>query len=51
MYDVTVEASFCSSHQLRLANDELEPLHGHNWEIKARFAGEQLDAQGLGDPW
>jgi len=47
MYDVTVEASFCASHQLRFANDELEPLHGHNWEIKARFAGEQLDAQGL----
>jgi 6-pyruvoyltetrahydropterin/6-carboxytetrahydropterin synthase len=47
MYEVTVEGAFCASHQLRLAGGELEPLHGHNWEIEARFEGEQLDGQGL----
>jgi len=47
VYEVTVEASFCASHQLRLSNGELEPLHGHNWQVWARFEADQLDAQGL----
>jgi len=47
MYRVTVEASFCASHQLRLPSGELEPLHGHNWKVEARFAGPELNAWGV----
>ena len=47
MYEVTVEAFFSASHQLRLRGGELEPLHGHNWKVEARFEGSELDEQGL----
>jgi 6-pyruvoyltetrahydropterin/6-carboxytetrahydropterin synthase len=42
-YRVTVEATFSASHQLRLYDGSLEPLHGHQWRVQASFAGRQLD--------
>jgi 6-pyruvoyltetrahydropterin/6-carboxytetrahydropterin synthase len=47
MYEVAVEASFSASHQLRLPDGELEPLHGHDWKAEARFQGPELDECGL----
>jgi 6-pyruvoyltetrahydropterin/6-carboxytetrahydropterin synthase len=47
MYDVTVEAWFSGSHQLRLPGGNLEPLHGHNWKVEARFEGPDLNACGV----
>ena len=47
MYDVTVEASFSASHQLRLPGGQLEPLHGHDWKIEARFEGPELNDWGV----
>lgn len=47
MYEVTVSGWFAASHQLRLADGSMEPLHGHNWRVEATFAGPALDAIGV----
>jgi len=47
MFEVRVEARFSASHQVRLYDGELEALHGHDWEVQARFQGEQLDEIGV----
>ncbi len=43
MYVIEVTAEFCASHQLRLADGSLEPLHGHNWHVQAKVESGQLD--------
>ncbi len=46
MFRVTVSGWFAAAHQLRIRG-VLEPLHGHNWRVKAAFAGSALDEDGL----
>jgi 6-pyruvoyltetrahydropterin/6-carboxytetrahydropterin synthase len=46
-YEVTVETSFSASHQLRDAEGELEPLHGHNFRVEATVRSPELDRLGL----
>ena len=43
IYRVTVETEFSASHQLRMYDGQLEPMHGHVWLVRATFAGDQLD--------
>lgn len=47
MYTVSVETTFSASHRLVLAGGELEPPHGHDWRVTARFVGENLDETGM----
>jgi 6-pyruvoyltetrahydropterin/6-carboxytetrahydropterin synthase len=47
IYEVTVETSFSASHQLRDAEGEVEPLHGHNFRVEASVASPELDRLGL----
>ena len=47
MYEVKLEISFPASHQVALAGSELEPLHEHNWTVRARLAGPKLSPDGL----
>ncbi|MCH7807882.1 MAG: 6-carboxytetrahydropterin synthase [Planctomycetes bacterium] len=47
MYMVTVEGSFCAVHRVRLGDGTLEPLHGHDWQVRACFAGRDLDDSGM----
>lgn len=47
MFEVSVSGWFAAAHQLRFADGTLEPLHGHNWQVQATFAGAALDASGL----
>lgn len=42
-FEITTTRHFSASHQLRLYDGSLEPMHGHNWVIKVTVAGE-LDA-------
>lgn len=44
MYAIEASAEFCASHQLRLPDGSLEPLHGHNWRVCVRVKAVQLDA-------
>jgi 6-pyruvoyltetrahydropterin/6-carboxytetrahydropterin synthase len=46
-FEITIRRDFSASHQLRLYDGSLEPLHGHNWRIQATVAAEKLDAIGV----
>ena len=47
-YTITLRRWFAASHQLRLADGSLEPLHGHNWQVRLVVARRDggLDAIG-----
>src|SRR5262249_21221283 len=47
VFEVTVSAWFSAAHQLRLPDGALEPLHGHNWHVRATCTGPKLDAIGV----
>jgi 6-pyruvoyltetrahydropterin/6-carboxytetrahydropterin synthase len=44
MYAIEVTSVFAAAHQLKLPDGQLEPLHGHNWEVTVRIASPRLDA-------
>jgi 6-pyruvoyltetrahydropterin/6-carboxytetrahydropterin synthase len=47
MYTIIVEGSFSATHQLALADGSIEPLHGHDWGVRAHFASPTLDRCGM----
>lgn len=47
MFEVSVEARFTATHQVRMPDGQLEPLHEHVWVVRATYAGAELDADGL----
>ena len=47
MYEIEVEVSFPASHQVSLAGGEPEPLHEHDWRVRAKLAGEKLSSEGM----
>jgi len=46
MYELNIEASFSAAHALQIAGAR-EPIHGHNWHVKATIRGATLDHDGL----
>ncbi len=47
MYSVTVESRFSATHQLRLACGDLEPMHGHDWLVRAKVRALDLCDLGM----
>jgi 6-pyruvoyltetrahydropterin/6-carboxytetrahydropterin synthase len=47
MFEVVIEGIFSASHQLRLLDGSLEPLHGHDWQVRVTYRGPELDAMGV----
>lgn len=47
MYELIVEGHFAAAHSLREYDGNCERLHGHNWELEVRLAGEELDELGM----
>ncbi|MBN1531409.1 MAG: 6-carboxytetrahydropterin synthase QueD [Spirochaetes bacterium] len=47
MYQLSVEESFASAHQLRGYKGKCEKLHGHNWRVILTVRGDSLDSVGL----
>ena len=45
-FEITITRDFSASHQLRMYDGSLEPLHGHNWHIVLTVRAEKLDAIG-----
>lgn len=43
MYELTVETTFSSAHQLRGYKGKCERLHGHNWRIQVTVTSERLN--------
>jgi 6-pyruvoyltetrahydropterin/6-carboxytetrahydropterin synthase len=46
-FEITTVREFSASHQLRLYDGSMEPLHGHNWRVKVTVGSEVLDAMGV----
>jgi 6-pyruvoyltetrahydropterin/6-carboxytetrahydropterin synthase len=46
-FELTTTRHFSASHQLRLYDGSIEPLHGHNWIVKITIAAEKLDSIGV----
>lgn len=46
-FAITITRDFSASHQLRLYDGSLEPLHGHNWHVVVTVAAEKLDEIGV----
>jgi 6-pyruvoyltetrahydropterin/6-carboxytetrahydropterin synthase len=45
-FEITVTREFSAAHQLGLYDGSIEPLHGHNWLVRARVSSIQLDPIG-----
>jgi len=45
-FDITTTREFSAAHQLRLHDGSLEPLHGHNWRVRAMVSSLKLDSIG-----
>lgn len=43
MYELMVESSFASAHQLRGYKGKCENLHGHNWKVHVHVTAEKLN--------
>ncbi len=46
-FEITTTREFAASHQLRLYDGSLEPLHGHNWRVTVTVGSPQLDGIGV----
>ncbi len=46
-YELSITADFSAAHNLREYKGKCERLHGHNWRIDLRLAGDRLNAEGL----
>jgi len=46
-FEISTVRRFSASHQLRLYDGSVEPLHGHEWVVKVTAAAEKLDAIGV----
>lgn len=47
MYSVTIEDSFSAVHRVPMASGALEPVHGHDWLVRATFRSRELDSSGM----
>jgi 6-pyruvoyltetrahydropterin/6-carboxytetrahydropterin synthase len=46
-FEISTTRHFSAAHQLRLYDESLETLHGHNWVIRVTVWAEKLDAIGV----
>ncbi|MGH7180303.1 MAG: 6-pyruvoyl trahydropterin synthase family protein [Tepidisphaeraceae bacterium] len=46
-FEISVTRTFSASHQLRLYDGSLEPLHGHNWQVRMTVSSPRLDSMGV----
>ncbi|HEY0007429.1 MAG TPA: 6-carboxytetrahydropterin synthase [Tepidisphaeraceae bacterium] len=46
-FEVRITRTFSASHQVRMHDGQLEPLHGHNWQVTVTAGAPGLDAAGF----
>lgn len=47
MYELTIESTFSSAHNLRGYEGACENLHGHNWKVEVTVSSDRLDKIGM----
>ncbi len=47
VYELSVELTFAASHQLRGYEGKCSRLHGHNWKVRLKVQGRELNAVGM----
>lgn len=47
MFNIKVESSFSSAHNLRGYKGKCEDLHGHNWRVQIEIEKKDLDKTGM----
>ena len=47
MYELTLRTEFAAAHRIRLADGQMEPMHGHNWRVEVDLRGPTLDDTGI----
>lgn len=47
MYTLFVEMSFAAQHQLSFEGGVREPLHEHDWKVRAAVSSKRLNKDGL----
>ena len=47
MYTITLETGFFASHGLKYAGGKAEPVHPHQWVVRAAVESEKLDENGI----
>jgi 6-pyruvoyltetrahydropterin/6-carboxytetrahydropterin synthase len=47
MFELKVVTHFSAAHQLKMVAKKCENLHGHNWKIEVRVAGDKLNDAGV----
>ena len=47
MYTAVVTGMFSATHQVAMPDGTLEPLHGHDWSVRAFLSSNELDANGM----
>lgn len=46
-FEISTTREFSAAHALRLYDNSLEPLHGHNWRLRVTVGTQQLDSIGV----
>jgi len=46
-FDIQIRRVFASAHAIRLYDGTLEPLHGHNWDVRVTVSADNLDSIGV----
>jgi 6-pyruvoyltetrahydropterin/6-carboxytetrahydropterin synthase len=46
-FEISTTREFAAAHALRLYDGSIEPLHGHNWRVRATVRAQGLDAIGV----
>jgi 6-pyruvoyltetrahydropterin/6-carboxytetrahydropterin synthase len=47
LYELFVQTEFSAAHNLREYKGKCERLHGHNWRVDLRLAGDRLNDEGM----
>jgi 6-pyruvoyltetrahydropterin/6-carboxytetrahydropterin synthase len=47
MYTAETEIRFRARHALRLSGGTVEPMHEHDWRVRATVQSDRLDADGM----
>ena len=47
MFELKVTNHFAGAHQLQMVAKKCENLHGHNWKVEVRIAGDRLNDAGV----